>query len=617
LFVADCRTGVSYSGDCRAVVGQADYSCVLGIAAAGVPGEIGMATKRPIRLLRDAGRVVALGLVIGFVAAAEILRSYGQATGTAERSVAGLVRLVAEQTERTIQAIDLTLIGIRDALQVAPGLPSHDPAFKAALQERLKGLPYVLTLCVIGPNGFVVHDSSEPVAEPASFADRPYFQVHRDDPRTGLHIGPPLRSRRFDTWFVSVSRRIAKPDGSFGGVILAAVAPGYFRQFYEDLEIGDGNLISLLLSDGTMLARMPDHDEVIGLSYAESPIPKLAEVHGSGVTWNVSPVDRTNRIVAYRTLAGGALIAMVGWSEDTVYEAWLEHAAVVGGSASLVWMLASGLTLMVVRSRRRHLREHAHLAQTRRLEMMGRIAGGIAHDLGNTIKIARTTFTLLRPSLATRQDAMALVDEADRSLKSAFDIIDRLLAFARRQELSPRATDLGALVSGFAPILRQAAGPQVQVDLDLDAGRPLVCVIDPIHLESALLNLVLNGKDAMPDGGRIVIAVREAHAPRKGPFQRRQQSASPRWAEVAVRDTGSGMSREVLERAFEPFFTTRTAGSGLGLSQVLGFVQQSAGDVRIDSREGGGTAVSMLFPTSADLPSLPGQPVPPPATGPG
>jgi signal transduction histidine kinase len=206
---------------------------------------------------------------------------------------------------------------------------------------------------------------------------------------------------------------------------------------------------------------------------------------------------------------------------------------------------------------------------------------------------------------------MALVDEADRSLKSAFDIIDRLLAFARRQELSPRATDLGALVSGFAPILRQAAGPQVQVDLDLDAGRPLVCVIDPIHLESALLNLVLNGKDAMPDGGRIVIAVREAHAPRKGPFQRRPQSASPRWAEVAVRDTGSGMSREVLERAFEPFFTTRTAGSGLGLSQVLGFVQQSAGDVRIDSREGGGTAVSMLFPTSADLPSLPGQPVPP------
>ena len=564
-----------------------------------------MATQRATRLLRDAGRIVGLGLVVGVVSAAEIWRSYGQATGTAERSVAGLARLVAEQTERTIQAIDLTLIGIGDALQVAPGLSPHDPAFRAALQERLKGLPYVLTLCVIGPDGFVTQGSAEPIAERASFANRPYFQVHRDDPRAGLHIGPPLHNRRLDAWFVSVSRRIANSDGSFGGVVLAAVAPGYFRQFYEDLEIGEDNLISLVLRDGTLLARMPDHDEALGPSYAESPISKLAVTHGSGVTWSVSPIDQTNRIVAYRTLAGGALIAMVGWSEDSVYDAWFEHAVVVGGSALLVWMLASGLTLMWVSSRRRQLKEQAHLAQARRLEIMGRIAGGIAHDLGNTIKIARTTFTLLRPSLATQQDAMALVDDADRSLKSAFDIIDRLLAFARRQELSPRATDLGALMSGFAPILRQAAGPRVELDLDLDSGRPLLCVIDPIHLESALLNLVLNGKDAMPDGGRIVVALREAQAPRRGRFRRALQSPSPPWAEIAVRDTGSGMPREVLERAFEPFFTTRPGGSGLGLSQVLGFVQQSAGEVRIESREGAGTTVRLLFPTAADTVGLP------------
>jgi signal transduction histidine kinase len=250
--------------------------------------------------------------------------------------------------------------------------------------------------------------------------------------------------------------------------------------------------------------------------------------------------------------------------------------------------------------------------------MMGRIAGGIAHDLGNTIRIARTTFMLLRPSLASQREAMALVDDADRSLKSAFDIIDRLLAFARRQELSASATDLDALISSFAPILRQAAGPRIELDLDFDlnGAQPLVCVIDPIHLESALLNLVLNSKDAMPDGGRIVIALRESQAPSKRWMPRGRQSPSLPWAEIAVKDNGSGMSRDVLERAFEPFFTTKTGGSGLGLSQVLGFVQQSAGDVRIESREGAGTTVSLLFPTVAEplsltRPAVSAEPTPP------
>ena len=215
---------------------------------------------------------------------------------------------------------------------------------------------------------------------------------------------------------------------------------------------------------------------------------------------------------------------------------------------------------------------------------------------------------------------MALVDDADRSLKSAFDIIDRLLAFARRQELSPRATDLHELICEFLSILAQAAGSHIELNLDIKGGRPLACVIDPIHLESALLNLVLNSKDAMPNGGRIAIELREVQAPRKRRMWRGLRSPALPWAEIAVRDNGSGMSRHVLERALEPFFTTRTGGSGLGLSQVLGFVQQSAGDVCIESREGAGTTVRLLFPTvsegakpAAQLP-LPLQPRPSSAT---
>ncbi len=569
----------------------------FGTVAAAAPGDIGMLKGRTTRPIHRIAGLVGLALVMSLLAGGEIWRSHRQATMSAERSVVGLVRLLAEQTERTVQAIDFGLIGMRDALLVAPRLPPNHPAYRATMIERLKNLPYVRAFYVVGADGYITHDTDYPATPRLSLADRPYFQAHIANPDLGLHVGQPLQSRSVGVWFVSLSRRIANADGSFAGIVVAAVEPHYFKSFYEDLSNGEGALIALLLRDGTLLARTPDHDETIGTSYARSPVRELAVEHGSGVTWTTSPLDRTTRLVAYRTLAMESLIVMVGWPAEKIYNAWTRHAAVVGGSAIVLWVLTSVLAWRLANSRRRERTERARMAQVRRLEMMGRIAGALAHDIGNTIKVARTTFTLLKPSLANQKDATALVDDADRSLKSAFDIIDRLLAFARRQELSPRATDLEDLVSGFTPILRQAAGPGIELSLDVQGGRPLVSVIDPIHLETALLNLVLNSKDAMPNGGRIVIGLSEAQAPRQRRMRHAPQPGAPSWAQIAVTDNGSGMSRHVLERAFEPFFTTRGGGSGLGLSQVLGFVQQSAGEVRIESREGAGTTVSLLFPT--------------------
>jgi signal transduction histidine kinase len=555
---------------------------------------------RAARTLYDVVRLAGLALLIGLVAAGEVWRSYHQATTNAERSVAGLVALLAEQTERTIQAVDFTLIGMRDALQVAANLQPDDSAYRSAMLHRLKRLPYVRALFVVGPDGSIVHDTDYPETPRINLADRPYFLIHQLDSSAGLHIGQPLRSRSVDAWFVSFSRRINNADGSFGGIVVAAVEPRYFEQIYQKLSLRDDDLVALLLRDGTLLARTPDHDKTIGRTYADSPLRLLAVTYGRGVAWSTSPIDGVTRIIGYRVVAKEAAIVLYGWSMTTIYDAWIEHNIVLGAGSVLVWLLASGLTLLWLKSRRQERMEQARLGQVQRLEMMGRIVGGIAHDLGNTVKIARTTFSLLKPSLTSQHGALALVDDADRSLKSAFDIIDRLLAFARRQELNPRATELGELISGFAPILRQAAGPHIELKLNV-AGR-LVSRIDPIHLESALLNLVLNSKDAMPHGGCIVIEVREAQAPSDRRIRHARPTVAPPWAEIVVRDDGVGMSRDVQERAFEPFFTTRTGGSGLGLSQVLGFAQQSAGEVRIVSTEGVGTSVSLLFPTTFDPP---------------
>jgi signal transduction histidine kinase len=560
--------------------------------------------------MRHVGRLLVLALVIGVPVLLELWRTYEQANTTARRSVWSLVGLLAEQTERTVQAIDFTLIGMRDALEIAPGLAPHDPAYRATLHHRKNLLPYVLSLFVVGPDGFITQGSGDQ-ARRVSLTDRPYFRVHQEDPEVGLHIGQPLLGRAAGRWFVSFSRRITNADGSFGGVVVAAVQPAYFKQFYERVTIGKTDLIALLLRDGTLLARIPDHEDTLGKSYAASRVRDLAVTQGSGIAWAISPLDGINRLVAYRTVAGGALIVLAGRSEATIYGAWFDHAAVVAGGALLIWGLAAGLYWLWLQNGRREQRAQARSAQVQRLEMMGRIVGGIAHDLGNTVKIARTTFALLKPSLKSEREAMALVEDADRSLKSAFDIIDRLLAFARRQELSPRATNLADLIAGFGPILRQAAGPRIELTLDM--ARPLICSIDPIQLESALLNLVLNSKDAMPNGGHIVISLREAQAPRMHHKARERAAPTQTWAEIVVRDDGSGMSRDVKERAFEPFFTTRQGGSGLGLSQVLGFVQQSNGDVHIDSKAGLGTTVYLAFPiVPGTVEAPPRSPVPTP-----
>jgi signal transduction histidine kinase len=262
---------------------------------------------------------------------------------------------------------------------------------------------------------------------------------------------------------------------------------------------------------------------------------------------------------------------------------------VVSVTAAILLALIGVLIVLVQKSRRRDRIEQARLSRVQRLEGLGRIAGGIAHDLGNTIRIMQSTFLLLKPSLADRPDTLSLVNEADQSLRGARAMIERLLAFARRQELRPEVTVIDECIAGFAPILRQAAGPRIALDLKL-AGTGSAARLDPVQLEATLLNLILNARDAMPDGGTITVAT-ETVGLRSGP--------AGQWVQITVTDTGIGMPPAVLERAFDPFFTTKGHGNGLGLSQALGFVQQSAGDVQLDSEEGHGTTVRLMFPAVA------------------
>lgn len=242
------------------------------------------------------------------------------------------------------------------------------------------------------------------------------------------------------------------------------------------------------------------------------------------------------------------------------------------------------------------MRKERELRHAQKMEALGRITAGIAHDFNNllTVSTIAAEAILAGSSQDAEQKAQAglVLGAAERGT----ELIKRLLAFSKRQSLSPEVVDIGVLLNGMNRLIEAGLGSAVQVTLDVDAKARLTCRVDFAQLEAAVFNLCLNARDAMPQGGTITLSarttklgVREAEALRLAPGD---------YVIIAVVDTGHGMSADVLERAIEPFFTTKSDrdGSGLGLSMVYGFAQQSGGQVAIVSRPDEGTSVSIYLP---------------------
>jgi PAS domain S-box-containing protein len=238
----------------------------------------------------------------------------------------------------------------------------------------------------------------------------------------------------------------------------------------------------------------------------------------------------------------------------------------------------------------------AELRQSQKMEAIGRLTGGIAHDFNNLLSVIVGNMQLLSRSL---RESPRLLRQADTALKAAVrggELTRRLLTFARQQVLEPTVVELNELISGMYELLRRTLTDEIDIQLTLD---PTLwpTKLDPGQLENAVLNLVINARDAMPDGGSIAIVTRNLTlGAQRGPGE--EALVSGDYAVLEVKDTGTGMSEETLKRVFEPFFTTKEVGkgSGLGLSMIYGFAKQSGGHVSITSTLGRGTQVRLYFP---------------------
>jgi len=230
------------------------------------------------------------------------------------------------------------------------------------------------------------------------------------------------------------------------------------------------------------------------------------------------------------------------------------------------------------------------LFQSQKMESLGQLTGGVAHDFNNLLSVIMNSLELLRNRLPEDARAQALLDNAMHGAERGARLIRHMLAFARRQELKVEAVSLQRLIPGLVEIIDRSVGPGINVEVHIPQALPPVRT-DPNQLETAILNLALNARDAMPEGGRIVISARMHTGTASTPLDLRPGH----YVVISVSDTGTGMDEVALMRAPEPFFTTKGAGkgTGLGLSMVQGLAEQSGGKLQITSQLGYGTTVSV------------------------
>ena len=249
----------------------------------------------------------------------------------------------------------------------------------------------------------------------------------------------------------------------------------------------------------------------------------------------------------------------------------------------------------------RELVEEA-LRQSQKMEAVGKLTGGIAHDFNNLLTGISGSLELIqmRAGHGRVADLERYIETAMGSANRAAALIQRLLAFSRRQTLDPTPTDINALVEGMEELFRRTIGPGVRIDTSLARGLwPVLC--DPNQLASAVLNLVINARDAMPDGGDLLIETSNTVLrDRRGAVREWPPQDVPpgEYVALSIADNNTGMTPDVAARAFDPFFTTKAMGqgTGLGLSMVYGFVQQSGGHVRVRTEEGEGMTVAIYLP---------------------
>ncbi len=539
--------------------------------------------------------------------------AHGEVQQQAEERMARTLDLLYINVRATFETEYLVASNVTEVIDEYSNadIRKNEQKVHVALERLIDPLPQVENVWVLDEDGKpLVTAKVYPAPVGVDYADRAYFIAHRDG-NMQRYVSEALRGKVRGTEFFQYSERRQKPGGSFNGVIAVSISPSYFTAQFSRASSDKDFTASIIRADGEILARFPAGGP--GRLGPETGFMRTTAVEPDQGRYVVDAgaIDGIARIFVYRKLPGVPIYVVHGVTTASIRSAWFSRMAshlIFGVPATL------GLFLLAVLASRRARQEGAALAslreekqrretaeeslrQSQKMNAIGQLTAGIAHDFNNLLTgIGGAVEMVGRRVPQPSAEVTRFLDLARSGVSRAATLTQRLLAFSRQQPLQIEAVDANKLVSGMSELLRRTLGEKVQVETVL-AGGLWRARADAAQLEGAVLNLAINGRDAMPAGGTLTIETANAHL--DDAYARANAEVTPgQYVLVAVSDTGSGMDPEVIARAFEPFFTTkqRGQGTGLGLSMTFGYGKQIGGHLKIYSEIGRGTTVKVYLP---------------------
>jgi len=529
------------------------------------------------------------------------------AYATARERVERSLDVLQEHAQRVFEPVSVIFLQVEQLLDglSREAIRAREPKLRQQLKAIADALAQVEAVWVFDADGRpLVASNIYPVPD-ASYRDRDYFAAHAEHD-AGLFVGeilqPRIRTEPPTPPFFAVSRRRVMPNGAFGGVVQISVVPGELERFYASIGRYPGAYYAMLRADGTFLARYPAASNLRRLDASTGFRKQIARDQAGGIYFSGSINDGRERLIGTRRIADYPIYVSTGIEVSAIRAEWLSAMTahlVFGVPATAALFAALGIAL--IRTRRafaegiRRERAETALRQTQRLEAIGKLTGGVAHDFNNLLMVVNGSVERLLRRDRPPEDARYL-----GMIKTAADrgqsLTRQLLTFSRQQALNPEVVDLAARMPAIREMLQRSLRGDIEVRTDVASACRVS--VDVGELDLAILNLGVNARDAMPNGGTLILRVRAVE------LDGAPDGLRGSFAALSVRDTGSGIAAELLNRVFDPFFTTKEIGkgTGLGLSQVYGFAKQSGGTATIESAPEQGTVVTLYLPaTTADV----------------
>lgn len=551
----------------------------------------------PLRLIA----VLSLALPAG-VLAFSIWQDWQSIHEQARERIQSSLDVLHEQTQKSLQTVERSISETNEVLRGMSdeAIRASESALYVRLKRTQQALPQIESIWAFDKNGHpLVSSTILPVPRDLNNSDRSYFQAQLNSFDT--YISEVLRARvGTQRFFVVSGRRTSDPAAGFQGVIGITVTPDSFSEFYRKLSRGR-DAFGLVRSDGTVLARFPEGriEDIRGPNDLSRAMEKQPT---AGLLEMQSPLDLLERIVGYQKVRGYEIYVVAGIEKAALRaEFWRDTLLrlAVGIPIALSLLALSLYALRRAESYRdevvRREAAEAALKQGQRLEALGQLTGGVAHDFNNLLMVIQGSAHRIKRTLSADARLARSFQAIEEAVNRGSTLTRQLLSFSRRQPQDPVVVDLKFRLPQMQEMLQASLRGDIVVRTEIapELGR---VKIDVNEFELALLNLAVNARDAMSDGGQLIIGARNVGASEAPP------GLSGEYVAIAVQDTGCGIPDEILDRVFEPFFTTKEVGrgTGLGLSQVYGFARQSGGTAIVESQQGRGTRVTIYLPRTFD-----------------